>query len=222
MSSVTIFHNKLPFFGAVCLVLSGLCAACSDPNELGGNTDTEMGKVGNVVSFLGAKVGGANIDISATGTVMRNDDGVVILKVKVDLSKDPLLDAFAGLLPASALDSDGNIDTELKLKITDEGIQDYIDGDPHTYIKYDAEVGDTYPLTTSDGLTITREVTARSDQDDFPYRAMQIKTITVESNARIDGIKKITYRANHKFGIVYLEVIPESGAPASVYLSWLP
>jgi len=181
-----------------------------------------MGQVGNVISFLGADIGGTSVDISGTGTVASNDDGVVVLKVKVDLSRDPVLKLFAGLLPESALDAEGNIDTELKLKITDEGIQDYIDGEPHTYIKYDAAVGDQYALTTADGLTITREVTARSDQDDFPYGFMQIKTISVEQNSRVEGIKKISYRANHKFGIVFLEVTPDSGSPASVYLSWLP
>jgi hypothetical protein len=73
-------------------------------------------------------------------------------------------------------------------------------------------------MSKSDGKTITREVIARSDEDDFPYGFYEIKTITVEQDSRIEGIKKFVFRANHKFGIVYVEVYMEDGTKISSYV----
>lgn len=73
-------------------------------------------------------------------------------------------------------------------------------------------------MSKSDGKTITRTVTARSDVDDFPYGFYYIKTITIEQDSRIPGIQKFVYRANHKFGIVYLEIYLEDGSKVSSYI----
>jgi hypothetical protein len=105
----------------------------------------------------------------------------------------------------------------MKYKITSEGIQDYanLDTEPFTMVKYDCKVGDTYKLKKSDGKTITRTVTAKSETDDFSWGFLLIKTITVEQDSRIPGISKIVYRFNHKFGLVYAEVVAEDGSKVS-------
>jgi hypothetical protein len=86
-------------------------------------------------------------------------------------------------------------------------------------VKYDCNVGDTYKLTKSDGTTITRTVTQKSTTDDFYYGGILIKTMTIEQDSRIPGIKKIIYKVNHKFGLVYLTAVAEDGSSIGGYLS---
>jgi hypothetical protein len=42
--------------------------------------------------------------------------------------------------------------------------------------------------------------------------------MTLEQDSRIPGIKKFVYRANHKFGVVYLEMVADDGSTMSTYL----
>jgi hypothetical protein len=92
------------------------------------------------------------------------------------------------------------------------------DGKLHTLVKYDANVGDQYKLTTSNGKTITRTVTEKTNQDDFPYGFYNIKTIKVEQDSRVPGIRGFVYRLNHRFGLVFVEIIMEDGSTAKLYL----
>ena len=61
--------------------------------------------------------------------------------------------------------------------------------------------------------------------DDYPYGFYMIKTIQVESTLgnsnRVSGINKITYIANHKFGMVGVKVDFEDGTSSTfpVYTS---
>jgi hypothetical protein len=53
-------------------------------------------------------------------------------------------------------------------------------------------------------------VVSKSTDDDYPYGFYNIKTIQVETDANnlgsTGGIDKITYIANHKFGLVGVKV----------------
>jgi hypothetical protein len=139
------------------------------------------------------------------------------MDVVADLMNYPELAKFNDLIPAVYKDQQGRLNTQMKYKITSEGIQDYanLDTEPFTMVKYDCKVGDTYKLKKSDGKTITRTVTAKSETDDFSWGFLLIKTITVEQDSRIPGISKIVYRFNHKFGLVYAEVVAEDGSKVS-------
>lgn len=207
------------WFTVLCVV--GLLGCGGDSNVLGGNTDVPLGKVANrITNPGGVKVGATNVDVAADISIVANEAGVATFRVMADLTRSATLKKYSDLLPAAAKDATGKVNTEVKIKITSEGIQDYfnIDGKPHTAVKFDAKVGDKYTLTKSDGKTITRTVIARSDQDDFAWNNLLIKTITVEQDSRIPGIKKFVYRANHKFGIVYVEVVADDGSTASTSL----
>ena len=202
------------------LVWAAACGEDEAPNDLGGDPDTPLGQVGNQFTTGSVTIGGVSYDFNATATVTANDNGIVTMTVVADLSSDPVFSTYDALIPDELKNADGVIETQFEMKMTTEGIQDTfnLDEEMHTVVKYDAAVGDTYKLTKSDGNTITRTVTARSDEDDFPYGFYQIKTITVEQDSRIPGIEKIVYRANHKFGIVYVEIFAEDGSSAGVYL----
>ncbi|HPD33913.1 MAG TPA: hypothetical protein P5545_03835 [Bacteroidota bacterium] len=189
------------------------------PNELGGSTNIPLAQVGNTFS-LSAKVAGQQVDLNDTMEITKNEGGLQTIKVKATVPDDPKLQQYASYLPAFVFDSPGHINTEFKIKMTSEGIQDFFNKDQkaHTLVKYDCKVGDKYQLTKSNGVTITRTVTAKSDKDDFPYAFWNIKTVTVEQDSRIPGVKKIVYRANHKFGLVWVSFEMEDGTSNSSYI----
>lgn len=192
-----------------------------DPNVLSGATDSvsvPLGTVGN--EFTTSAVYGSNYTpVVQTARIIKNDNGMVTLNVVADLSQIPQLAPLNSIIPSSAKDANGKLNTNLTFKVTANGIQDELNRDHklHTMVKYDAKVGDQYKLTKSDGKTITRTVTAHSTEDDFAWGMMYIKTITVEQDSRVPGIQKFIYRFNHMFGLVYVEIVPESGTSAAAY-----
>lgn len=191
-----------------------------EPNELGGDTENiPISEVDN--HFTGTvKIDNQYCEVGEDIYIEKNDKGIITLKFKANIKDYPQLKELVNLIPSDVIDSQGNINAEFKMKVTSEGIQDYFnkDGKPHTIVKYNCKVGDKYELKKSDGTTITRTVTAVSDQNDFPYGLLLIKTITVEQDSRIPGVKKIVFRANHKFGLVFVEFQMEDGTNASSYI----
>ena len=192
----------------------------NDPNVIGGETNLPLAQTGNTGHTGNVYIGGNSYDINSSFEVTNNDNGIATIKVTADLSQVPGLEAFNNFIPSEMKDETGKINTEVRLKITSEGIQDFFNKDRklHTIVKYDCNVGDQYKLSKSDGATITRTVTEKSTTDDTPYSFMYIKAITVEQDSRVPGIKKFIYKANHRFGLVYFEIVAEDGSSASTYI----
>jgi hypothetical protein len=182
---------------------------------LEGDTDIPLNSVGNEATCT-VLVNGKYIDVNESMVITKNDDGVITATLKATLPPSPLTD----LIPAELKDSKGNLSCETKYKCTSEGILDYTNAGrkPFVLVKYDAKVGDKYILEKDDGTTITRTVTAKSTTDDYPYGLMMIKTIEVEQDSRIPGVKKIIYHTNHKFGLVSVETLMEDGTSSKIYL----
>lgn len=191
-----------------------------DPNSIGGDTNVPINQPGNTISIGTIKFGNNSYDSKESIKVIKNDNGLTTFEVKAEIPKGTDLENLINRIPVNIKDANGNINTTVNLKITSEGIQDFFNKDnkPHTLVKYDANVGDTYKITKSDGKTITRTVTQKSTTDDFPYGFYYIKTITVEQDSRIPGIKKFVFKANHKFGLVYFEIQMDDGSKVSSYL----
>lgn len=209
----------------VMVTLAGLSCSSTTTEDipldtLAVDTNVPQAQVGNVISLGTVKLGADSVDIGARMTITKNEGGLVTAKVTADPTKDPRIAKFAALIPSSAKKPDGTIDTEVKFRVTTEGVQDFFnkDGKPHTVVKYAGNVGDTYKISKSDGTVITRTIVAKSDKDDFPYGFFDIKTMTVEQDSRIPGIKKIVIRANHKFGIVHVEAVADGGSTMSSYV----
>lgn len=188
-----------------------------DPNTISGTTTVPLNEVGNVVDVGTVTIGNNYYDFKETIKVIKNDNGLTTFEVKGTIPNSPEIQSFINKIPVNIKDANGNINTTFNMKITSEGIQDFFnkDGKQHTIVKYDANVGDTYKITKSDGKTITRTVTQKSTTDDYPYGFMNIKVITVEQDSRIPGVKKIVYKANHKFGLVNVQLVLEDGSTVS-------
>lgn len=191
-----------------------------DPNTIGGETNVPLNQPGNTVSVGTINVGGKTYDMKESIKVVKNENGLTTFEVKAEVPKGTVIEDLINKIPVNIKDATGKINTTFNVKITSEGIQDFFNKDqkPHTLVKYDANVGDTYKITKSDGNTITRTVTQKSTNDDFPYGFYYIKTITVEQDSRIPGIKKFVFKANHKFGLVYWEAYLEDGSKLNSYL----
>lgn len=104
-----------------------------------------------------------------------------------------------------------SLNIDFKGKITENGIQDFLfsggdESKPFTLVKYDAKVGDKYKFTTEEGVEIVREVTEKSNEDTYPLGFLYIKVMTIEQNSDDPLVDKIVYYANHKFGLVGVEV----------------
>jgi len=191
-----------------------------DSNTLGGDTNIPIVQEGNT-AYTVVEFDGSYTRLDGDIKVTSSSKGIVNLHIKADLSKIPGFSNIVDFIPAKSRDADGKLNADLKFKITSEGIQDFIfnkDGKAHTLVKYNAEVGDKYSLTQSDGTTITRKVTHKSSTDDFQWGMMFIKTITVEQNSTDPGIQKYIFKANHRFGLVWFSVILEDGSVVSSYI----
>ena len=190
-------------------------------NSLAGDTNIPLAQVGNT-GYSVIEMNGNYSRIDGI-EITKNDNGVATIHVSTNISQMDGLSNVADIVSTiypSFIDDNGQINADLKYKITSEGIQDFnnIDGKAHTLVKYDANVGDTYSLKLSNGETITRKVVAKSDKDDFQWGMMYIKTITIEQNAIAPGVKKYIFRANHKFGLVFVEVLMEDGTSTGMYV----
>jgi hypothetical protein len=212
--------KALLFLIALALLFSASCDLIDEitekENELNGETDIPLNETGNTFSPV-PYINGTYSEIPTSITITESTDGLVTLDIVIDLQNEPSLAQFNNMIPAEYKDSQGRINTQGKVKITSEGFLDYtnIDNEPHTLVKYNCKVGDTYKIEKSDGNTITRTVTQKSTEDDFSYGFYMIKTITVEQDSRIPGIQKIVYKFNHKFGLVAAEVVAEDGSNIS-------
>lgn len=190
----------------------------TDPNEIKGETKIPLNEVGNKFT-TSVKLGTQDYPLNEEIKITKSEGGVITVSIKADPGTSTKVQDLLKKLPVNVTDASGKINTEIKMKSTSEGIQNFtLDGKLHTIAKYDAKVGDTYIQTTSDGKTLTRKVTHRSSVDDFPYGYMNIKVVTVEQNSTIPGIRKYIYKANHKFGLVYIEIILEDGTSISSYI----
>jgi hypothetical protein len=167
-----------------------------DDNNLGGEK-SPMGAVGTTYSSIDVP-GVTNLNAEVTG---RDEDGISTFKGSAVVTDALLKNAILTSAPEITMDGDTAATTSVKIKQTKEGIQLLSGPTPGILVKYDAKVGDTYPI---DGGYI-RTVVSRSETDDYYYGFTLIKVIEVEeveTAHKSTGINKVTYFANHKFGLV--------------------
>ncbi|MBM2814462.1 MAG: hypothetical protein HW421_1224 [Ignavibacteria bacterium] len=215
-----IYNFFLVIFSIIFVASCSVDSSNEDPNTLGGSTDVALAKVGNVFT-PSITVAGRAVNFDGSLKVTNNDNGIVTVKAIVNTAKlSTDLKDIIDLFPAKYKDSAGNINSDIKFKVTSEGIQDFLNPDdkPHTIAKYNCSVGDKYVLTRSDGKTITREITAKSSTDEFPYGMLLLKTITTERNTSLPGVKKVIYKTNHKYGLVFVQLVMEDGSNGSMYI----
>jgi hypothetical protein len=178
-----------------------------DANELKGE-QSPMGEVGATVSSSSAEIAGVS-EFSAVVTSLK--DGVSSYSATAKVS-NTLIKNMVANFPGVKIEGDQVSITDLKMQQTTEGIKCITGPGAGVIVKYDSKVGDTYPIGSTGK---ERKVVSKTGVDDYPYGFMLIKTIQVETDPNIlkntGGINKITYIANHKFGMVGVKVDFDDG-----------
>ena len=185
----------------------------SGNEKLGGSTDLETNKVGFKYTAT-LNIDGKYVSSTTKAEVISNEDDLI--KVKIT---GPLPDELKPLLGSEQyVNPDGTVDVTLKFKNSTEGVA-YVnsDGDLTILVKYDSNVGDKWSYTTIGGKKLEREVKSKSTDNDFFWSGSMIKVTRVEQNMPYPGFTKIIYSANHKFGMVNVDLYLEDGKKISLY-----
>jgi hypothetical protein len=205
------------YFSLFILFLITSCSSFDnglDKPKLGGDTNLAANKVGfEYTGFL--YIDGNYKNSNTTATVISNEDGVIEVQ-----AKGTLLPELMNLVKSSPyVDPDGTVEISAEFVNSSEGLA-YVNakGEESILVEYDAKVGDSWKYTTKGGKKIERKVISRSTDDDFFWAGMMIKVIEIEQNLPYPGFTKAIYRANHKFGLVNVEVYTEDGKVVSVNL----
>lgn len=200
------------------------CKKETDPNVLGGDTNIPLTQKDSATSVYfalnGQNAGGVEIKVAS------NDNGMVTYSGTADPADlpDSVITSLLSIIPqlvtyynpqdfTYSIDGTGKLHFTFKLKITSEGMQNYfVDGKPWT-LKYADGVGASHSITRNNGDVLTATVTEKTGQDDWGYGFMYIKTSKIEYNAPATDpvVDKVTYRVNHKFGLVYVKVESKDG-----------
>lgn len=196
------------------LILGALISCKKDKlNELtgplGGDTNIPLTQVGNVTHVY---ISGSSQP--AVMVVATNDDGTVNYAIAYSLAGRADSAALVALIPPKFLDEQNRVLLNLHLRITSEGYQDA--DKPFIIVKYDSNVGDVYSYTLPSGQKLVRTVTQKSTTDDYYWGMYMIKTITVEQTTFAPDlaalVSKYTFKANHRFGMVYFEAVLKNGS----------
>jgi hypothetical protein len=197
-------------------VTLALCASCDilqlGPPKvtIGGQTDLPANKVGTTSSGY-IKIDGDPIGIKANSEVVNNENGVVDLRITTKLPIE-----YQHLFIQPYVNPDGTVDCTLNVINSTEGVAVLNSkGEQSVFAQYGAKVGDKWEYKTEDGKKLVRKVISKSETDDFEYGFFNIKVTTVEQNMPYPGYKKLIYKYNHKFGMVYFEIHLEDGSVVS-------
>ncbi|MFZ1705441.1 MAG: hypothetical protein WAT79_13925 [Saprospiraceae bacterium] len=218
----------LPVLLLISMFTAVSCTKEDANTELGGNTDILLTKVDSVsgvyVTYEGSNIGStemkvvSNIKGEVTYTVTMDLNSIPNdLKIKA-LDLIPKLSQYYKLGPLTVM-PDNKVKMDFTLKITSEGYLDYFtDGKPWTMIKYEDGVGTQYSILNNKGQTVTKTITEKTGIDEWPFAFFNIKTTLVEHVTPSDHpvFNKISYRMNHRFGLVYIELELKDGAKVGI------
>ena len=194
-----------------------LCLSCEklfnkdeDAGTLSGNQST-MGAVGATSESSSAEMAGVS---NFSASVIALKSGVSTFKGSATVKND-ILKGLVSNIPGISVVGD-KVSTEgMDFKITTEGLELKTGPGAGVLVKYDSKVGDTYPIGSTGKF---RTVVAKTGVDDYPYGFMLIKVVQVEESPnylKAGGVSKITYVANHKFGLVGVKFSLDDGTSAT-------
>ena len=174
-----------------------LAASCNKISSISGDQDSK-GEVGTTLK--GDFAGASNIDVSVT----KLKNGVSTVEGTFTMTDDRYMKIIKQLPKQFEVNGDKVTIKNIKYRATEDGVENLSGIYDGVLVKYKAKVGDTY---NSGG-----KVTHVSEDNDFQWGSMKIKFVEVENTKKkLDGVKKVTYWGNHRFGIVAVETEFEDG-----------
>lgn len=217
-------------FSAFLIVLFiALIYSCSKENNstggLGGDVNIALTAVDSVTTVY-LTVNGVSIPASSEYKVKSNNNGMVTYTGSYDLGlvPDTFINIINGIVTELVsyyhpsyvtwnIDPSKKASFEFTVKITSEGMQNYfVDGKPWT-VKYADPLGTVNEVKRDNGDVLKTTVTEKTDVDEWPLGFYYIKTSKHEYNAPASDpkLQKVTFRINHKFGMVYVKTETKDG-----------
>jgi hypothetical protein len=203
-----------------CAILLAMCCSCDklkdDPGTLSGDV-SPMSAQGVTVASTSVEIAGVS-NFSAVVTSLQN--GVSTYSGQATVTNQFLKNLLSNI-PELKINGDQVSSDSIKFKQTTEGIEFLSGPSAGIWVKYGSAVGDTYPIGSTGKV---RTVVEKTGQDDYPYGFFLIKVVKVEENPsylKAGGITKITYIANHKYGLVGVVFTFDDGTTANypIYMS---
>ncbi|MEI7831402.1 MAG: hypothetical protein WCI31_16605 [Prolixibacteraceae bacterium] len=197
-----------------------LCTSCDllkkdDTSKLTGG-DSPIGAVGTTVSVSGAAIAGVS---NFTGTVATQQAGVSTYNAQFTCT-NTVIKNLALNLPGIVINGNTVTASNIQIKNAIDGIELKSGPSAGVLVNYNSSVGDTYPIGDTGAV---RTVVSKTEVDDYPYGMMYIKVVKVEEVPNYlksaTGIRKITYIANHKFGLVGFMVTLDDGSSVTFPVS---
>jgi len=174
-----------------------------DTNDKLGGDPSNIGEVGNVFYVSGVPYAVSDASVKVT----KREDGVSTVTLS-GVVNDPNLKNMLQSLDGY----NGQTSISAKFKATSEGIESIYDDGSFTIVKYNAKAGDTYTYNRR-GISLKREVTEVSNEDEYYWNGMLLKTVKVRETGRsIPGLKNTEFVFNHKFGLVGYSLNLEDGS----------
>jgi len=197
---------KFLVFGVIASLCFVSCIDNDDDDGIGGSTDLETNEIGYTYTLNGA-ANGVAVGNGFEATVINKTGDIIEVELEGKIANP-----FISQLPSIYVGSNGNVKISGNFINSTEGVA-YVNanGEQSVLVKYDAKVGDKWSYTTLGGKKITREVKSVSTDDDYFWAGMMIKVIEVEQNLPYPGFTKAVYFANHKFGLVGVQITLEDG-----------
>jgi hypothetical protein len=188
-------------------------SAC-DLTEIG---STKLGGEESVMSKEGVELWSTSAVIAGvsdfSGSVTSYEDGISVYEGKAVVKNSYLKQLFSNI-PEVKVVGDTLKTDNFQVKQTTNGMELLSGPTAGILVKYDSKVGDKYKTDTKG---IERKVVSKSTDNDYPYAFFNIKVIEVEEPTvalKSGGVSKITYWANHRFGLVGIQFTFDDGTTA--------
>lgn len=198
---------KKLFLLSILFVVIVLTHSCKkDDSNPGGTlvgTQSAMSVVGTTVTSTSATISGVS---NLSSSVVSLSNGISTYSGTGTVTNSAIKNILSNI-PGMTIVGNTVTATGFQYKQTSDGIECLVDIGPGILVNYNSSVGDTYPVGNTGR---TRTVVSKSTEDDYPYGFYNIKVMKVEEptpdlKSTSMGITKVTYWANHKFGLVAVQ-----------------
>jgi hypothetical protein len=161
-------------------------------------TQSPMGSVGASLNSSTTAIAGVS---SFTASVTALDSGVSTYTGSAIVTNTAILNLLSNI-PEITINGNTVSTNSMKFRSTVAGIESCSGPGKGIWVKYSSVVGDTYPIGTTGHV---RTVVSNTGADDYYWNGMYIKVLKVDENTdylKTVGVTKVTYIANHHWGLV--------------------
>ena len=178
-----------------------------DTSKLTGGA-APIGAVGVTFSTSSVAIAGVS-NFSATTTSQQGDLSTYNAQFA---STNAVIKNLAMNLPWVTVNGNTVNGNGIQFRNTIDGIELKTGPSAGVLVNYNSNVGDTYAIGSTGAV---RTVVSKTGVDDYPYGMLYLKVVKVEEVPSYlkstTGIRKITYIANHKYGLVGFMVTMDDG-----------